>query len=376
MVAAAHPLAVEAGVQMLERGGSAVDAMIATQLVLNAGRAACSRDSAAARSSSTTTRARKRDARHRRRARPRPRAPRPRCSCGADGKPHGLPEARVGGRSVGTPGTPRLLEVAHARYGKLPWKALFEPAIELAEKGFPVSPARAPSCSPSDKGLADEPAARAYFFDADGKPSAAGTLLRNPELRPRRCASSPRKGADAFYTGEIARDIVAAVRGPSANPGTLSVEDLAGYRVRDVEPLCGAVPRAGASAACRPRRRAAIAVLQMLGVLERTTWRRCGRVPPQAVHLFSEAERLAFADRNRYVADDRFVDVPVQGLRRSAATSPRARSASRREKSMGRAERGHAAGREGRAWPTTRVDEVGGHQPHRDRRSPRATPCR
>jgi gamma-glutamyltranspeptidase/glutathione hydrolase len=177
MVAAANPLAVDAGVRMLERGGSAVDAMIATQLVLNLVEPSSSGLGGGAFLLFYDAKAkaiRAIDARE-----TAPAGATPALFTKPDGTPMAFLDARVGGRSVGTPGTPRLLEVAHARYGKLPWATLFEPAIELAEKGFPVSP-RFNRLIGEDAGLANEPVARAYFFDDAGKPRAVGTIVRNP----------------------------------------------------------------------------------------------------------------------------------------------------------------------------------------------------
>ena len=330
MVAAANPLAVEAGIRMLARGGNAVDAMVATQLVLNlvepsssglGGGAFLLYYDAGAKS------VRAIDARE-----TAPAGASPALFLRPDGKPMTFLEARVGGRSVGTPGTPRLLEVAHARYGKLPWKALFEPAIELAEKGFPVSP-RFHKLAGEDKGLADEPATRAYFFDAGGKPKAVGTVIRNPQFAATLRAIAA-GGADAFYGGDIARDMVEAVRS-NRNPGELTLEDLASYRVRDVEALCGPY-RAWRLCGMPPSSSGGIAVLQVLGMLERFDMASVRPGSAQAVHLVSEAERLAFADRGRYVADDRFVDVPVKGLLDRGYIASRSATI-RPEKSMGKA---------------------------------------
>jgi gamma-glutamyltranspeptidase/glutathione hydrolase len=337
MVAAGHPLAVEAGLKMLARGGSAADAMVATQLVLNlvepsssglgggafllyydasakALRAIDGRETAPAGASAALF-------------------------VGADGKPMAFAAARRGGRSVGTPGTPRLLEVAHARYGRLPWKALFDPAIALAENGFPIS-RRLHTQLVNEKDLAQGPAARAYFYQADGSPKPVGTVLKNPQFAATLRAMAAR-GADAIYRGEIAGDIVAAVRG-HANPGTLSHEDLAGYRVRDVEPLCGPY-RAWRICGMPPSSSGGIAVLQIMGALERFDLASVRPGSAQAVHLKSEAERLAFADRGRYVADDRFVEVPVQGLVDRAYVASRSRLIAA-ERSMGKAAPGTPPG--------------------------------
>jgi len=351
MVAAANPLAVEAGLRMLERGGNAVDAMVAVQLALNLVEPSSSGLGGGAFFLYWDAKAKAMRAIDGRETAPAGATPE---LFMKDGKAMAFLDARVGGRSVGTPGTPRLLEVAHARYGKLPWKALFEPAIELAEKGFPVSP-RFAKLVGEDKGLADEPAARAYFFDAEGKPKAVGATMRNPAFAATLRAMAE-KGADAFYTGEIAQDIVKAVNS-HRNAGTLSLDDLASYRVRDVEPLCGNY-RAARLCGMPPSSSGGIAVLQILGELERFDMASIRPGSTQAVHVLSEAERLAFADRGRYVADDRYVDVPVKGLldrnyiaARSALIQP--------EKSMGKAEAGKPAG-VAVAWADDPWDEVMG----------------
>ena len=352
MVAAANPLAVEAGLRMLERGGSAIDAMVATQLVLNLVEPSSSGLGGGAFLLHYDARAKKLTAIDGRETAP----------AGAtaqlfvrdDGKPMSFEQARVGGRSVGVPGTPRLLEVAHARHGRLPWKDLFQPAIELAEKGFPVSP-RFARLAAQDKGFSEEPAARGYFFAADGGAMPVGTVIRNPAFAATLRALAE-GGADAFYRGEIARDIVAAVRG-HRNPGTLTLEDLAAYRVRDVDPLCGAY-RGRKLCGMPPSSSGGIAVLQVMGILERFDMARVRPGSAEAVHLLSEAERLAFADRGRYVADDRFVPVPVQGLvdrRYVAARSQLVRP----EKSMGRAAAGQPEGVRA-AFAQDPVDEVMG----------------
>jgi gamma-glutamyltranspeptidase / glutathione hydrolase len=352
MVAAAHPLAVDAGVKMLERGGSAVDAMIATQLVLNLVEPSSSGIGGGAFFMYWDARAktvRAIDARE-----TAPAGATAALLAKPDGQPMSFLEARVGGRAVGTPGTPRLLEVAHARYGKLPWTDLFQPAIELAEGGFPVSK-RFSKLPGDDKGLADEPAARAYFFDAEGRPKAVGTIQRNPEFA-RTLRTLAKEGADAFYRGDIAADMVAAVRG-HRNAGTLSMEDLAGYRVRDVEPLCGTYRR-WKLCGMPPSSSGGIAVLQMLGMLEGRDMARVRPRSAEAVHLVSEAGRLAFADRNRYVADDRFVDVPVAGLVDRGYIAERARLIAP-ERSLGVAKPGTPAGVR-TAFATDSVDEVMG----------------
>lgn len=353
MVAAAHPLAVEAGLKILARGGSAVDAMIATQLVLTLVEPHASGLGGGAFLLVHDARRAKLVAYDGRETAPS--GATPALLMQADGKPMGFQAAVVGGRAVGVPGTPRLLEVAHARHGRLEWKQLFGPAIELAERGFAMTP-RLHELLTRDKSLIEQPAARAYFFDAEGKPRALGSTLRNPELA-RTLRAIAARGADAFYQGEIAADIVAAVRNHPKNPGSMTAEDLAGYRVRDVEPLCGAY-RAIRLCGMPPSSSGGIAVLQMLGFLEMQDMPGVRPNSAEAVHLFSEAGRLAFADRGRYVADDRFVDVPVRGLLDAAYIDERARLI-RPQRSMGRAQPGTPPGVKV-AMADDPVDEVAG----------------
>ena len=352
MVAAANPLAVEAGLRMLERGGNAIDAMVAVQLALNLVEPSSSGLGGGAFLLYYDAKERQVHAIDGREVAPA--AATPQLFLDADGKPLPFLKARVGGRSVGVPGTPRLLEVAHVRYGKLPWKTIFDPAIQLAEKGFPVSP-RFHKLVGEDKGLAGEPAARAYFFDTKGEPKAVGTVIRNPDF-----AATLRKlaanGMDAYYQGEIARDMVAAVHA-HANPGTLEESDLAEYRVRDVEALCG-MYRAYRLCGMPPSSSGGIAVLQILGELSRFDMAVMRPNSAQFVHVVSEAERLAFADRNKYVADDRFVDVPVKGLLDAAYLRQRSELI-RPEKSMGKAEPGMPAGVKV-AYDYDTVDEIPG----------------
>jgi gamma-glutamyltranspeptidase/glutathione hydrolase len=336
MIAAGHPLAVEAGLRMLDRGGSAIDAMVATQLVLNLVEPSSSGIAGGAFLMYWDAPAKKLRAIDGRETAP---AGANAALLTRDGRALAFGDARASGLSVGTPGTARLLEVAHARYGKLPWKELFQPAIELAEKGFPVSERLHRQLALES--LKWNEAARAYFFGGDGKPLPIGATLRNPAF-----AATLRtladKGADAFYTGAIARDIVAAVRSHPMGAGSLTEADLAGYRVRDVEPVCGKY-RVWRICGMPPSSSGGVAVLQILGALERFDLARVRPNSSEIVHLKSEAERLAFADRGKYLGDDRFVDVPVQGLVDPAYVAARSQLIAR-EKSMGRASAGVPAG--------------------------------
>ncbi len=333
MVAAANPLAAAAGRDILRAGGSAVDAAIAVQLVLNlvepqssglgGGAFLVHWDEAARRVITLDGRETA------------PAAARPDHFIGQDGKPMRFVNAVVGGRSVGVPGTPRLLEEAHRRWGKLPWPQVLAPAIRLAEDGFAISP-RLNGLLSGERNLAKDARAAAYFYEADGRAKAVGTILRNPAFAATLRALAER-GAGAFYEGEIARDIVATVTGHATNPGDMTAADLAGYRVEEREPVCGAY-RVWRICGMGPPSSGAVAVQQMLGILETRDLPRMGP-GADAAHWFSEAGRLAFADRNLYLADPAFVGIPLSGLidrdyirSRAGLISP--------ERSMGRANAG------------------------------------
>lgn len=337
MVVTAHALASQAGLQMLDRGGSAVDAAIAAQLVLGLVEPHASGIGGGAFFMHYDARSRRVSAIDGRETAPAGAGPG--LFLNADGKPLAMAAAVVGGRSVGVPGTPRLLEVMHARHGRLPWATLFGPAIKLAEEGFPVS-ARLHLLASRDAALASEPATRAYFFGSDGKALPVGAVIRNPAYA-ETLRSLAKGGAEVFYTGPIARDLVAAVRG-HANPGTLSPEDLAGYRVRAVEPVC-APYRAHRLCGMPPSSSGGVAVLQILGMLAERNVGEHRPGSPEAVHLMAEAGRLAFADRNRYLGDDRFVSVPVAGLLDPAYLANRARLISA-DRAIPKAEPGSPAG--------------------------------
>ena len=343
LVAAANPLATDAGYQVLQAGGSAVDAAIAVQMVLTlvepqssgigGGLFLVHHDGRTVQTYDGRETA--------------PAAATPELFM-KDGKPMAFMAGVVGGRSVGTPGTLRGLELVHRQHGKLPWKALFEPAIALAEEGFAISPRLATLLREDNaKALRDDPVAAAYFFEADGTPKRAGTRLRNPELAAVLRAVAER-GPVAFHEGPIAADIVAKVRNHPTNPGTLSLADLSGYRAKERPPLCFEY-RAWRLCGMGPPSSGPLAIGQMLGMLASRDLAALKPVPASfglephadAVHLLSEAGRLAYADRARYVADPDFVALP--GGNANAMLSPeylRQRGALIGERSMGRATAG------------------------------------
>lgn len=333
MAAAANPLAAAAGRDVLRAGGSATDAAIAIQLVLNlvepqssgigGGAFFVHWDEGGRRLTTLDGRETA------------PRAARPERFLGADGKPMKFVEAVVGGRSVGVPGTVRLLEEAHQRWGKLPWPELFASAIKLAEEGFAVSP-RLAGLLALEKNLGKDPHASAYFYEADGKPRAVGTILKNPAFAATLRAIAGR-GADAFYEGEIAQDIVATVTGHKGNPGDITLEDLAAYKVEERAPVCGRY-RVYTLCGMGPPSSGAVAVQQILGVLETRDMARLGP-GAEAAHWFAEAGKLAFADRALYLADPAFVSVPASGLTDEAYIRERAKLVSP-DKAMGKAAAG------------------------------------
>lgn len=318
MVATANPLATQAGYRILQAGGSAVDAAIAAQLVLGLTEPQSSGIGGGGflvHYAAANQQLRVYDSRE-----TAPAAARPDRFL-RDGKPLPFALAVNNGRSVGTPGLLRGLELAHRQQGKLPWRSLFQPAIELATQGFAVSPRLHAQIVQSRDALAAQPAAARYFLDAEGNPWPVGHVLKNPDYAAvlSRVAD---KGPDTFYHGDIARDIVAAVRG-HASPGDLSVSDLAGYRARVREPVCGNY-REYRLCGAPPPSSGPLAVLQMLGILQHFPMNQLGPNSVQAVHYFAEAGRLAYADRGFYVGDPEFVRVPVQAMLNPAYLSERA----------------------------------------------------
>jgi gamma-glutamyltranspeptidase / glutathione hydrolase len=344
MVAAANPLAAEAGRETLRAGGSAADAAIATQLVLNlvepqssglGGGAFLVYFDAAANATTTF------DARE-----TAPAAAKPERFLGPDGKPMGFYDAVVGGRSVGVPGTPALLERIHKTHGKLPWAKLFEPAIRLAEEGFTVSP-RLNGLLTGEKYLPSNPAARAYFYDAEGKPWPVGHVLKNPEFAAvlRQLAE---KGASVFYEGPLAADIVKTVAGHPTNPGDLSEADLKGYAVKERPAVCGPY-RVYTVCGMGPPSSGAVAVGQILGILSGQDIAALKDDPATFVHWLSEAGRLAYADRAAYLGDPDFVKVPVKGLLDAGYLKDRAKLIDP-AKSMGKAAAGDPPFKDAFLW--------------------------
>jgi gamma-glutamyltranspeptidase/glutathione hydrolase len=312
MVSAADPRAAEAGAEMLRRGGSAADAAIATLLALNVvepqssgiggggfmvysdrGRAPVTYDG-------------------------RETAP---AAAGPnwflkDGQPMSFEEAVPGGKSVGVPGNVRLMAMVHGKHGKLPWKMLFEPAIRLARDGFAVTPrlnfALARGDDEGSSVAASTAAARALYFDREGKPLAVGTIIRNPALAAFLQQLAAR-GPDSFYVGPNAQAIVAAVNGSAHNPSPMTIGDVATYDAKPRPAVCGSY-RGYRICGMGPASSGGTTVFAILKQLERFDLAALGPHNPTSWHLIAESMRLAYADRDQYLADPDFVRVPVAGL--------------------------------------------------------------
>ncbi len=338
-VAAAHPLAAEAGLQMLREGGSAVDAAIAAQMVLTlvepqssgigGGAFLLHWDGHSVQAWDGRETA--------------PAAATPQLFMKPDGRPLQFDEAVASGLSVGVPGVVRMLEAAHRRGGQLPWSRVMAPAILLAEEGFEIGP-RLHALLAQARALQADPAGRAFYYQP-GAPAAVpqpwpvGHRLRNPALAAvlRRVAT---EGADAFYQGPVARAIVARVQGHAQRPGRMTEADLAGYQPVLREPLCTdwspAPQRDWRVCGMGPPSSGHLAMLQILGLLQALPAREHGAAlqDAQDLHRHIEASRLAYADRALYVADPAFVPAPAGNWasllapaylrRRAALVGPRA----------------------------------------------------
>ncbi|MCH8237797.1 MAG: gamma-glutamyltransferase [Proteobacteria bacterium] len=319
MIVAGHPLAAEAGRKILRAGGSAIDAAIAAQMVLTLVEPQSSGIGGGAfllHYAAKTGAIDSYDGRE-----TAPKSANPYMFLDGAGKPLKWRQASVGGLGVGVPGLLRMLELAHRDHGRLPWRDLFRPAIELAAKGFPISKRLARQIAGA-RHLLESPVAGTYFFANDGTPKKEGTVLVNRDLADtlRRIA---REGADAFYAGEIAKAIVRTVTRAPKNPAAMTVQDLASYEPKKRPPVC--LPyRRWLVCGMGPPSSGGIALLQILGMVQKFDLAALGPGTPAAIHLISEASRLAFADRNVYIADPDFVPVPLEGLLDPAYLSLRA----------------------------------------------------
>ena len=325
MVSAADPRAADAGAQMLRQGGTAADAAFATLIALTVVEPQSSGIGGGGylvyseRGGEPATFDGRETAPH--------------AATGTwffkDGQPMPFDQAQPGGKSVGVPGNVRMMGVAHQRYGKLPWSALFQPAIRLARDGFRVTPRlfNALQKYPATGALSAE--ARTIFYMADGQPKPVGTLVQNPALAAY-LEQLARLGPDSFYVGPNAQAIAATVSGAAHNPAPMTTGDIASFEAKPRPPVCGTY-RIYRICGMGPSSSGGFTVYATLKQLERFDLTALGPNSPTAWHLIAESERLAYADRDKYVGDPDFVRVPLAGLMspsylasRSALISPTA----------------------------------------------------
>jgi gamma-glutamyltranspeptidase / glutathione hydrolase len=309
MVSAADPRAAEAGAEILRKGGSATDAAIATMLALTVVEPQSSgiggggfyvRSDASGVPETIDGRETA------------PAAATPSRFLDTEGRPLPFRTAVVGGRSVGVPANIALAAKAHAAHGKLKWADLFAPAIRLARDGWTLSPRGRQFLMRQPETARHDPVGKALFYGDDGEPLPLGTTLRNPELA-KTLAKLAKSGPDAFYQGPMAQGIAAKVAAETPGDGKMATGDLTAYAAKDREPLCGRY-RAYRICGMGPPSSGATTVLAILIQLEGFDLAKLGHDSPQAWHLFAESQRLAYADRDLFIADPDFVTVPAAQL--------------------------------------------------------------
>ena len=329
-VSAADPRAAAAGQEVLRAGGSAVDAAIAIAVALTVVEPQSSGIGGGgflvhhdARSGAVSSFDGRETA---------PASATPTWFSDASGRPLSMGEAVPGGKSVGVPGNIRMFALAHRRHGKLPWARLFDPAIRLARDGFEITPRMHDFLSSRARGAGFTAWGKTYFYTPDGRPKPVGTRLTNPDLAATLDAIASR-GPDSFYVGPMAAAMVQTVQRAPRNPSSMTAGDLAAYDAKERQPLCGRY-RQFRICGMGPPASGGTIMFQMLKNLERFDVAALGRDNPVFWHLFAESQRLAYADRDAFIADPDFVTVPARGLlddgylaARSALISPDARIA-------------------------------------------------
>lgn len=320
MVAAAHPLAVEAGYEVLKDGGSAADAAVAVQMVLTLVEPQSSGIGGGgyllywdAKSRTLTSY----DGRERA-----PLSMSPKVFLGPDGRPLKRASTRIGAAFAGVPGIPALMGAVHRDHGRLIWSSLFAAAIRDAETGFEVTPHFNKQIVATERTLRQMPGTYRYFFDRNGLPLPIGTIRTNPALADtfRALAAG---GPEAFYEGPLAREIVTAVHSAPIRPGGIELADLAGYQIEIRDNLC-APYREYTVCSMGPSSSGGHTVLETLGILESFDLASLRPGSAAAIHLISEAQKIAYADRGRYAGDPAFVPVPVTSLLDEAYLAARA----------------------------------------------------
>jgi len=309
MIVAANPYAVKAGLDILRQGGTSVDAAIAAQMVLTlvepessglgGGAFMLLWDPAKKKMTSFDGRETA------------PASATPTMFLDVKGQPRSKMGVIPGGLSVGVPGVLAMLDLAHQKYGKLRWNALLWPAINLAQTGFQV-PKKLAFTLKQYPQMAQMPDIKRVFFHEDGTPYAEGETMKNPELAAT-LRMIARKGPQVFYRGPIGRQIAYAVQHAPINPGGMTWQDVGTYKAVERAPVCGTYRR-NKICSMGPPSSGGIAVLQILDMLERFPSNKLNTETLGGAHLFTQASRLAFADRGEYLGDPAFVNVPVNGL--------------------------------------------------------------
>lgn len=310
MVVSAHPLATQVGMDILTRGGSAVDAAVAVQMVLGLVEPQSSGlggGGFAIYYDAKTKTMKAFDGRE-----TAPMEAGQYLFRGSDGKPMAFYDAAIGGRAVGVPGILLMLEMMHGEYGRLDWRDDISPAIMLAENGFAVTPRLAAMIAADEMKLKNFMETKLYFFPDTNAPAQEGERLFNPPYA-RLLRKIATDGADAFYKGDVAERIVKATREDYENPGLLSVEDFSTYQAQQRKPVCGTY-RAHQICSVGEPTSGGLSVLIALGILEKFNMAALGKDNPKSWHLIAEASRLAFADRNLYMGDPHYVQSPGERL--------------------------------------------------------------
>jgi len=309
LVAAANPLAVKAGVDILKAGGSAADAAVAVQTVLNMVEPQSSGIGGGSFILFWDNKAKKLTTYDGRETAPA--AATERRFLTAEGKSMDRTTAVIGGHSVGVPGTLRVLELAQKKHGKLTWAKLFNPAIKIATDGFALSP-RVHELIAGDRSLNKLEPAKSFFYQTDGTAKAVGTIIKNPAFAAT-LKTIATKGADAFYTGLIAADIVRAATTAAINPSDITLADLKSYKAIERAPIC--LPyRDRKVCGMAPPTSGGVGVLQTLAMLEPFDLAQMGPDSAKSQHVYIEASRLTFADRAVYIADPDLLPIPTAEL--------------------------------------------------------------
>jgi gamma-glutamyltranspeptidase/glutathione hydrolase len=318
MVAAADPLAVEAGLEMLRAGGTAIDAAIAVEVTLGLVEPESSGIGGGGFLMHYTGASEKIDAYDGREWAPAGATP---DMFMVDGKPLDFPMAQASGKSIGTPALIPMFKLVHEQHGKLPWAKLFEPAIKLAEDGFVVGPRLSKSFSDNKATIEGDSEARALYLDASGKPWPQGHVFKNPAYA-KTLRAIAAKGPKALTHGPIAEAIVsAAQRQPRA--GTLTVADLQAFKPRRLDPLCGAYRVY--QVCTMPSPSSSNAMLSILSLYERARPQPDGPTNVQDWAAYIWASRLSYVDRDHYMGDDRFIEAPTKELIAPAYLDARAK---------------------------------------------------